>query len=120
MKSEYVITNEELQTRGVDLNDYALEGTLIPAIINNALDIAVSRICFLDDSKCGEEDIELGLDKEPKKVGAFKKLQFRIIYNLIFMAEDNPVDLYVDTIITHECKWGKINGFQKGLHYKNN
>ena len=59
MKSEYVITNEELQTRGVDLNDYALEGTLIPAIINNALDIAVSRICFLDDSKCGEEDIEL-------------------------------------------------------------
>ena len=120
MREEFKITNEEIQSRGVNLDDYALDGTLIPAIIQNALDIAISRVCFLNDSFYGEEDIEKDLDKEPKKVSAFKKLQFRIIYNLIFMAEDNPVDLYVDTIITHECKWGKINGFQKGLHYKNN
>ena len=120
MKEEYIISCEELAKRGVNLDDYALDGTLIPAIIQNALDIAVSRICFLNDSFYSEEDIELALDKDNKKILPFKKLQFRIIYNLIFMAEDNPVDLYVDTIITHECKWGKINGFQKGLHYKNN
>ena len=120
MKEEYIINNGELQQKGLDLNDYALEGTLIPAIINDALDICVSRICFLDDSKCCEEDIEEALDKDAKKIKPFKKLQFRVIYNLIFIAEDNPVDLYVDTIITHELKWGKINGFQKGLHYKNN
>ena len=120
MKEEYKITCEEIAQRGVNLDDYALEGTLIPAIIQNALDIAVSRICFLNDNFCGEQDIELGLDKDLRKVEPFKKLQYRIIYNLIFMAEDNPVDLYVDSIITHELKWGKINGFQKGLHYKNN
>ena len=120
MKEQYIITNEELQTRGLNLSDYALEETLIPAIIQNALDIAVSRVCFLNDSFYNEEDIELALDRDSKKVLPFKKLQFRIIWNLIFMAEDNPVDLYVDTVITHECKWGKINGFQKGLHYRNN
>lgn len=120
MREEYVITNEELAERGLDLNEYALEGTFINAIITNALDIAVSRVCFLNDSFYSEDDIEEDLDKDQKKIKAFKKLQYRIIYNLIFMAEDNPVDLYVDTIISHECKWGKINGFQKGLHYKNN
>ena len=120
MLEEYIITNEELAQRGVNLSDYALDETLIPAIIQNALDIAVSRVCFLNDSFYSEEDIEEALEKDNKKVLPFKKLQFRIIYNLIFMAEDNPIDLYVDTIITHECKWGKINGFQKGLHYKNN
>ena len=120
MKEEYIITNEELQYKGLNLSDYALEDTLIPAIINDALDIVVSRVCFLNDSFASEEDIEKDLDDNPNKVSAFKKLQFRIIYNLIFMAEDNPVDLYVDTIIAHECKWGKINGFQKGLWYKHN
>ena len=36
MKSEYVITNDNLSRRGLDLNDYALDGTFIPAIINDA------------------------------------------------------------------------------------
>ena len=120
MNEQYVITNEEMQQRGLNLGDYALDETFIPAIIYNALDIAISRICFLNDAFYSEEDIEEALEENTKKIPAFKKLQFRIIYNLIFMAEDNPVDLYVDTIISHELKWGKINGFQKGLHYKNN
>lgn len=120
MKSEYVITEQEIAVKGINLNDYAIDGTYIPAIINFALDIAVSRICFLNDSFNYEEDIEQDLDANPKKVSAFKKLQYRLIYNLIFTAEESPVDLYIDTVITHELGYGKINGFQKGLFYKNN
>ena len=121
MKSEYIITEQELAEKGLNLNDYLLDGALIPAIINIALDtIIVPRICHLDDSINYEEDIELRLDKEPQKVKPFKTLQYAVIYRLIFMAETGPVDLYVDTIIVNQLKWGKINGFQKGLYYKTN
>ena len=119
MDKKYIITNEELAERGLDLNDYALNGDLIPAIIYNAVDIAITRCCFLNDDFKGEISVEQALDNNPTLIGSFKKLQYRIIYNLIFMAEDNPIDLYVDSIITHELGWGKINGFQKGIWYKN-
>ena len=119
MKYEYVITNEELAEKGLDLNDYALNGTCINAIIQLGLDIAISRICYLCDNVYGEDDIESKLNDDPNKVKAFKKLQFRIIWNLVFTATDDPVDLYVDTIIAHELRIGKINGIQKGLWYKN-
>lgn len=120
MKQAYIITREELAEKGLELNDYALNGDLVQPIINRGLDIAVSRCCFLNDSFNSEDDIEKDLEENPFKVKAFKKLQYNVIYNLIFTAEDSPTDLYIDTIITHELKWGKINGFQKGLHYKNN
>lgn len=126
MNYNYVITNEELTNIGLDLNEYSLDTTFIPAIINIALDIAITRCCFLNDSFNGETSIESALDNdvandnEKGLVASFKKLQRRIIWNLIFTGTDDPVDLYVDTIITHELKWGKINGFQKGLYYKNN
>ena len=119
MKLEYRITNEELAERGLDLNDYALDGTYINAIIVRALDIAITRCCFLNDNFKGETSVEQALDSNSDLVSGFKKLQYQIIYNLIFMAEDNPIDLYVDTIISHELGWGKINGFQKGLWYAN-
>ena len=35
MKKEYVVSNDYLIERGLDLNDYALEGTYINAIIPN-------------------------------------------------------------------------------------
>lgn len=120
MDSKYVITEQELMEKGINLNEYALDGTYIPAIINMALDIAVSRICFLNDEFSSELDIENGLNAYNSKISAFKKLQHRIIFNLIFQAEESPIDLYVDSVITHELRWGKINGFQKGLYYKNN
>lgn len=125
MNNEYIITDYELQQKGLNLSDYALDETMIPAIINNGLDIAVSRCCYLNDSLYGEEGLAEYLASNDEKlsssskVSAFKKLQYRIIYNLIFQAEESPVDLYVDTIIVHELKCGKINGFQKGLWYKN-
>lgn len=119
MKSNYIITNTECAERGLDLNDYALDGTYIPALINLALDISVTRCCFNFDNIQGEEDLELALDENPKKVSAFKKLQFHILWNLIFTATDDPVDVYIDTIIAQEINLGKINGVQKGVHYKN-
>lgn len=119
MKTEYIITNDELAEKGLNLNDYALTGDLIPAIINMGLDICVSRCCYLNDSFVGEQTIEKALDEKPELVSSFKKLQFRVLWNLIFTAEESPVDQYIDTIIVHELGWGKINGFQKGLWYKN-
>jgi hypothetical protein len=119
MKSEYIITNEELAEKGLDLNEYALDGAYIPAIINRGLDISVSRCCFLNDNFKGEKSVEEALDKDNDLVSTFKKLQYNIVYNLIFTATDDPVDLYIDTIICHELGWGKINGIQKGLWYKN-
>lgn len=120
MKQEYIITEQELAERGLDLNDYALDGTYIPALINRGLDICVSRCCYLNDTfKKGGKSVEQALDQDQDLVEPFKKLQFNVLWNLIFTAEDNPVDLMVDTIITNELGWGKINGFQKGLWYKN-
>lgn len=120
MKSEYVITNEYLMERGLDLNDYALEGTYINAIIQLGLDLAISRCCELNDDFKGEISVEQALDQEPLKLGAFLKLQYRIIYNLIFQNETSPIDQFIDTIIVHELGWGKINSFQKGLYYRHN
>lgn len=125
MKKDYIITNEELAIKGLDLNDYVLDGVFINAIINLGVDLAVSRCCFLNDNFYGEKSVEEALDfdvargNEKGLVQSFKKLQYRIIYNLVFTAEDEPVDKYVDTIIVHELDWGKINGFQKGLWFKN-
>lgn len=119
MNKNYIITNEELAEKGLDLNDYALDGTCINAVIMQALDIVViPRVLFNDDSLKSEKDIELYLDNNPDRVYAFKKLQYLAIYYMIFQAETSPVDVYLDTIIVFELRCGKINGFQKGLYYK--
>lgn len=119
MKNEYIVTNEELAEKGLNLNDYALDGTLVQAIINRGLDICVSRCCYNYDNIETEEELESALDKQPQKVKAFKKLQFNVLWNLIFTAEDSPVDQFIDSIIAQELNLGKINGVQKGLWYKN-
>ena len=113
-----IVNNEYLAERGLDLNDYALDGTFINAIINLGLDICVSRICFLDDTIKGESNIETILDENLDKLPAFYKLQYRVIYNLIFQNETTPTDQLVDAIIVQELGWGKINGFQKGRFYR--
>ena len=118
MKTEYIVDNGYLSERGLNLNDYALDGSLVDAIIQLGLDLLVTRICYLDDNKKGEEDIELSLDQEPKKLNAFKKAQYRVIYNLVFQNETSPLDPFIDNIICHELGWGKINGMQKGIYYK--
>lgn len=119
MKDEYIITENELANKGLNLSDYVFDETFVPAIINMGLDIAISRCSYLNDNFLGESSVESALDEKPELVNAFKKLQYRIIYNLVFTAETEPVDQYVDTIIVHELGWGKINGIQKGLWYKN-
>ena len=118
MKEEYVITNEELAVKGLNLNDYVLEGTLVPSIIYIALDICVDRICTLCDNLSSEEEIEKKLDENQDKVSIFKKLQYRCIYNLVFMAETEPTDAYFDNIISQQLKFGKINSIQKGYYHK--
>lgn len=120
MKEEYIITNQELKEKGLDLNDYALDETYIPAIINLGLDLAVSRCCNLNDNFKGEKSVESAIDNDLELLPSFKKLQYRVIYNLVFQNETSPIDPFVDTIIVHELGWGKINGIQKGLFYKNN
>ena len=118
MKEEYIVSDEYLSQKGLDLNDYALEGTLIPAIKNIALDLLVTRTCYLDDPTNSEEDIETYLDKNLGKVNTWFKAQYRVIYNLIFQSETSPLDQFLDNIIVHELELGKINGWQKGIYYK--
>lgn len=117
MKNEYIVDNEYLALRGLNLNDYALDGTYT-AIILLGLDLLVTRICYLNDSFNGEEDIEKALDNEPSKLGAFLKAQYRVIYNLIFQNETSPTDPFIDNIIAHELGWSKINGWQKGIYHR--
>ena len=81
MRKEYVITYEELQERGLNLSDYALEGDLIPAIIHQGLGITIDRACELGDIKSSKalEDYIASDDEDRKsedKVDAFKEAQY--------------------------------------------
>ena len=126
MNEEYIITESELMERGLNLDDYTLDSVFNNVLINLALDICVTRVSTLDDTIKGEDGLNeyLGHDtgkySASSKQKAFKKLQYRVIYNLIFTAEESPIDSYVDNIIVFEMGCGKINGFQKGLYYRNN
>ena len=115
MKTEYIVDNTYLQDRGLNLNDYSLDGTYIPIIIRLGLDLAITRISKLNDEVKGENAVETFLDKNQEKVDSFKKLQYRVIYNLVFQSEIAPTDQYVDDIIVHELKVGKINSTQYGI-----
>lgn len=118
MNELYIITNEELAERGLDLNNYALDGTCINAIINISLDICITRICDLGDNLKGEYSVEEKLGNDADKIYAFKKLQYRVIHNLIFQGETSPTDSFVDKIISHELNIGKINDIQKGFYHR--
>lgn len=115
MKEEYIITNEDLALKGLDLNDYVLDGTKIPAIIHICLDLAITRILKLNDNFHYENDIEKAIDENVNLVEPFKKLQFRVIYNMLFLGDNDPLDKSVDDIIVFDLRWGKINSFQKGV-----
>ena len=67
MKKDYVITNEELTDKGLNLNEYALDGSLIPAIINRALDICVTRICYLNDDFTGKGERQATFTSQTKR-----------------------------------------------------
>lgn len=117
MKENYVVSEEYLQERGLDLNEYTLEGTFNEAIIHLALDLLITRICYLNDDLKGEKAIERALDENSDKVDTFFKAQYRVIYNLIFQNETSPTDAYIDNIIAHELGFAKLNGWQKGVYH---
>ena len=120
MNTKYIVDNEYLRERGLDLNDYALDGAFLNAIIQMGLDLLVTRICYLNDSIKGEYDIEKLLGDDAQKINTFFKAQYRIIYNMIFQNETSPVDPFIDNIIAHELEMAKINGWQKGIYFKQN
>lgn len=125
MRKEFIVTNEYLTEKGLDLNEYALEGTLVNAIIQRGLTLLVNRMCQIGDEFHTEKEIEMYLSHDDlvrtsdEKVSAFYEAQYQVLYNLIFQNETNPVDQYVDGILVYQLGC-KINGFQKGLYYKNN
>lgn len=120
MNEKYIVDNDYLAKRGLDLNAYALDGTFIRAIIQLGLDLLVTRICYLNDDIKGEKGIEERLGSDENKIAAFFKAQYRIIYNLIFQNETSPVDPFIDNIISFELEMAKINGWQKGIYFKQN
>jgi len=115
MKVDYIINESELSLKGLNINDYVLDGTYTFPIINIALDLAITRILYLNDNFGYESDIESALDNNDKLIAPFKKLQWQIIYNLIFLGDIDPINVLVDNIICSDLRWGKINGFQKQL-----
>lgn len=113
MNSDYIITNDELMEKGIDLTQYAVDTTYVSPIINQALDLAITRILFLNDNFEYESDIESALDNNSDLVDAFKKLQKQVIYNLLFLGDSDTIDRQVDNIIGGDLKWGKVNAYQK-------
>lgn len=124
MKENLIVTNEYLAEKGLDLNEYALDGTYINAIIQRGLYIVVNRMCQIGNQFHSEKEIETYLEQNDdirtseEKISAFYQTQYQVIYNLIFQNETNPVDQYVDGILVYQLGC-KIHGFQKGLWYKN-
>lgn len=119
MRNDYIITNSELAERGLDLNDYVLHNTLIPAIIYNGLSITIARMCELGDMSSEREcEQYLSSDDEKRtsedKVKAFKEIQYWILYNLIMVQDDDPRNSIVDSIFVFQLGM-KINTIQKGI-----
>ena len=83
MNKNYVVTNEYLAERGLNLNDYALDGTFINAIIQLGLDLLVTRICYLNDDIKGEQDIENKLGNDTQKINTF----FKNFKSIIFITD---------------------------------
>jgi hypothetical protein len=118
MKVEYVITNEELSEKGLDLNDYALDGTYINAIIQRGLNKLVNEMCYFGDLKSSSQ-IETYLSTSDErtsgdKVEAFKEAQYLVIYNMLMINDSDPFDDEVQKVIVYQLGL-KINGFQKGI-----
>lgn len=116
MDETYKITSDECVERGLDLTSLAIDEGSVDAVINIAVDLAVTRVLLLNDTFESESDIESALEESEDLQTAFKKLQFRIIYNLIFIGDNDPLDKSVEDIITGDLHWGKINGFQKRIY----
>lgn len=116
MKEEYKITPQDLEKKGLILSQYALDTTFIQPIIEIALGLAITRILNRNDDFKYEEDVEHELDKNPKLVEPFKKLQYQIIYNLVFLGDNDPINVTVDNIISCDLRWCKINGWQKQVY----
>ena len=116
MNEKYKITEDILKGEyGLSLSDYALDTTFVPMLINIAIGKAITEILYLNDDFHYESDIEKALDKDENLVPAFYKLQFQIVYNLVFLGDSNPINQEVDDIICSDLRWGKINGFQKHI-----
>lgn len=121
MKVEYVITNEELSEKGLDLNDYALDGIYINAIIQRGLNKLVNEMCYFGDLKSSSQ-IETYLSRSDErtsqdKVEAFKEAQYLVIYNMLMINDSDPFDDEVQKVIVYQLGL-KINGFQKGIFNK--
>ena len=114
MNKDYIITSDELTNEyGLNLNDYAINGTMVNAIIKIAFNLAITEILKLNDEFRYENDIEVALDNNNNLIFPFKKLQHRVIYNLILVGDRDPLDKSLDDIICGDLRWGKVNGFQK-------
>lgn len=118
MKTDYIITIDEVNQRGLLLQNYLTDSNLSSVFINIALGKVITRVLFFNDNFKYEKDIEKALDNDQDLLPAFKKLQFQAIYNLTFLGDENPMNADVDDIICSDLRWGKINGYQKHIWRK--
>lgn len=116
MKEQYLITEEELNEKGLVIREYALDESYIHSIILQANDLLNTFVLKHNHDFEGEEDIVADLVAHPQKISSYKKAQHRLIYNMIFLGDNDPLDKIVSDIIIYDLRWGKLNGFQKGAN----
>lgn len=115
---ELYITKEELRENyNLDLENFAVEETSIDTIINICVGKMITEIYKLNDQIKDDDEI-YNFIVESKKVRAFKKLQYSVIYNYLYISGDDPITFAIRDIITHELKLSCINGIQKGVYSK--
>lgn len=115
MNVNYVITIDEVNEKGLKLQDYLIDPSTASLFINIALQKCITRILYYNDNFDYESDIETAIDNNSNLIAPFKKLQWQAIYNLVFKGDTDPMDNEVDDIICCDLRWGKINGFQKNV-----
>ena len=117
LKELYISKEELRENYNLDLENFAVEETAIDTLINICVGKVITEIYKLNDQIRNDEEIYNFL-VENGKTKAFKKLQYSVIYNYLYISGDDPITYAIRDIITHELKLSRINGIQKGVYSK--
>lgn len=117
LKSLYITKEELREDYNLDLENFAVEETAIGTLINICVGKVITEIYKLNDAIKSDDEI-FDFIVASGKVGAFKKLQYSVIYNYLYISGDDPITYAIRDIISHELKLSRINGIQKGVYSK--
>jgi len=117
LKDLYITKDELREIYGLDMEDFAVDETTIDIIINLCVGKAITTIYKLNDNITSDKDIYDLIVNNGKEL-SFKKLQYQVIYNYLYISSNDPINDSIFDIIAYELKLCKINGIQKGVNVK--